>query len=69
MWVPLVLLSAVLYSLLLEKRNTIAYVVMLMRETYTQTFFLKHLSRDIFDNRRDLAFIRRVQRANRTRID
>ena len=33
MWVPLVLLSAVLYSLLLEKRNTIAYVVMLIRET------------------------------------
>ena len=65
MWVPLVLLSAVLYSLLLEKRNTIAYVVMLIRETYTQTFFLKHLSRrDIFDNRRDLAFILRAQRAN-----
>lgn len=64
MWVPLVLLSAVLYSLLLEKRNTIAYVVMLIRETYTQTFFLKHLSHDIFDNRRDLAFILRAQRAN-----
>ncbi len=37
MWVPLVLLSAVLYSLLLEKRNTIAYVVMLIRETYIHT--------------------------------